>query len=106
MTKGDLCGPCFGRLAAERSPSRVVEVVHPAVGRTNRVTPLDRTTTTTQEPSPVWLTWATVVTGLVSIVAVVILSLTHNTDAATAVGSIGTAATTVGGLQIGMRNRR
>lgn len=70
------------------------------------MTPLDRTPTTTEEPSPIWLTWATVATGLVSIGAVVILSLTHNTDAATAAGSIGTAVTTIGGVQIGMRNRR
>jgi hypothetical protein len=44
------------------------------------------------------------VTAFVAIVAVVVLSLTHNTEGASAVGGI--AVTTIGGMQLGMRNRQ
>ncbi|MFK4071853.1 hypothetical protein [Streptomyces sp. NPDC029674] len=70
------------------------------------MTPIDRTTAATRQPSSALLRWTTVLTGLLSIVAVLILSLTHNPEAAATVGSIGTAVTAIGGVQIGLRNRQ
>ncbi|MGW3091584.1 hypothetical protein [Streptomyces sp. NPDC001108] len=70
------------------------------------MTSTDGTPAGTPDPSSNRLSWATLATVLISIVAVVILSLTHNTEAAATVGSIGTAITVGGGVQLTARRQQ